>query len=115
VTLIEQAVSNLVHNAVRYNRRGGHVAILLEDAGGRFRLRVEDDGPGVPEAERARLFERRHRGDGARQRDPGGLGLGLHIARGVAERHGFALTLASSEHGGLAVELEGATAAGGDA
>jgi signal transduction histidine kinase len=114
VTLVEQAVSNLVHNAVRYNRRGGHVAVLLEESAGRFRLRVEDDGPGVPEAERARLFERRHRGDGARQRDPGGLGLGLHIARGVAERHGFALRLASSEHGGLAVELEGATAAGGD-
>jgi signal transduction histidine kinase len=115
VTLLEQAVSNVVHNAVRYNRRGGHVAVLLEAAPrDGFRLRVVDDGPGVPAEEFERLVERRRRGDAARQREPGGLGLGLHIAHGVAERHGFTLRLEPSEHGGLAVELRGARAACGE-
>jgi signal transduction histidine kinase len=111
VTLIEQAASNLVHNAVRYNRAGGHVAVLLEEhppTG--FRLRVVDDGPGIDEPELQRLLERRQRGDEARQRQPGGLGLGLHIARGVAARHGFELCFTRSEHGGLEVMIEGGTA-----
>ena len=108
VTLLEQAVSNLVHNAVRYNHAGGHVAVLLEEAApAGFRLRVVDDGPGVPEAELSKLLERRQRGDQARQRQPGGLGLGLTIARGVAERHGFELRLGRSEHGGLEATLSG--------
>ena len=55
VTLIEQAVSNVVHNAVRYNNPGGHVAVVLEPAHDRFRLRVFDDGPGVPDEALARL------------------------------------------------------------
>jgi signal transduction histidine kinase len=112
VTLIEQAVSNVVHNAVRYNRAGGHVAVLLEEEpSARFRLRVLDDGPGVAEDELARLVERRRRGNDARQRHPGGLGLGLHIACTVAERHGFDLRLGRSEHGGLEVTLAGPTLA----
>jgi len=112
VTLIEQAVSNVVHNAVRYNLRGGHVAVLLEEAPpDGFRLRVVDDGPGVPAGELEGMVERRRRGDAARQREPGGLGLGLHITHGVAERHGFTLSFEPSEHGGLAVELRGARAA----
>jgi signal transduction histidine kinase len=107
VTLVEQAVSNLVHNAVRYNRAGGHVAVLLDEEAPGFRLRVVDDGPGVPDEDLARLVERRRRGDAARQRHPHGLGLGLHIARGVAERHGFRLELRRSEHGGLEATLSG--------
>jgi signal transduction histidine kinase len=108
VTLIEQAVSNVVHNAVRYNRAGGHVAVVLEPAdGARFRLRVLDDGPGVPEEQLARLTERRYRADDARTRAPGGQGLGLSIAREVALRHGFALDLRGREAGGLEVELSG--------
>jgi len=106
-TLIEQAVSNFVHNAVRYNQPGGHVAVLLEEVGGGFRLRVVDDGPGVPEEELQRLVERRQRGDEARQRHPYGLGLGLHIARDVVERHGFRMTLGRSEHGGLEAAITG--------
>jgi signal transduction histidine kinase len=107
VTLIEQAVSNLIHNAVRYNNAGGHVAVVLEPSGGRFRLRVFDDGPGVPEDALARLTERRYRADDARTRSPGGQGLGLSIAREVAERHGFEMTLRRSDAGGLEVEMQG--------
>lgn len=110
VTLIEQAVSNVVHNAVRYNRAGGHVAVVLEPDGARFRLRVLDDGPGVADEQLARLTERRYRADDARTRAPGGQGLGLSIAREVARRHGFALELRRREAGGLEVEFSGPTA-----
>jgi signal transduction histidine kinase len=107
VTLIEQAVSNVIHNAVRYNQPGGHVAVVLEPHDGRFRLRVFDDGPGVPEELFGRLAEPRYRADDARTRSPAGQGLGLSIARQVADRHGFGMEIRRSEAGGLEVEFEG--------
>jgi two-component system, OmpR family, sensor histidine kinase BaeS len=113
VTLLEQAVGNVVHNAVRHNRAGGQVAVVLDEVGAdRFRLRVADDGPGVPEGDLSRLGERRFRTDTARQRHPEGLGLGLGIARDVAGRHGFALAFTANEPGGLVVELAGERLAG---
>lgn len=109
VTLIEQAVSNVIYNAIRYNHPGGHVAVILDvlEQGARFRLRVLDDGPGIPESERARLIERRFRGNQARTRDPGGHGLGLNIAYHVATLHGFELVLGPSEFAGLQVDFLG--------
>ncbi|MDB4932323.1 MAG: baeS [Myxococcaceae bacterium] len=110
VTLIEQALSNAVHNAVRYNREGGHVAVLLEgDGPGGFRLRVIDDGPGMSADELAGLGRRRARGDDARARHPDGRGLGLDIARRVTEAHGWTMVLAPSEYGGLEVRFAGST------
>jgi signal transduction histidine kinase len=112
VTLVEQAASNLVHNAVRHNKAGGHVAVVLDEEGADgFRLRVSDDGPGVPPDQMARLGERRFRTDEARGRHPEGLGLGLSIARGVAEQHDFSLTFAANEPAGLVAELRGLRAA----
>jgi signal transduction histidine kinase len=110
LTLLEQAIGNLIDNAVRYNQRGGHVAAVLDPrSGGReFSLRVIDDGPGIPEGELARLTERHFRGEAARSRRPEGRGLGLHITRRVAERHGFSIHIARSTYGGLEVELVGA-------
>lgn len=107
VTLIEQAVSNVTYNAVRYNHPGGHVALVLERDGASFTLRVIDDGPGIAAEALSRLVERGYRGDEARTRAPGGQGLGLHIAFRAAELHGFAMTLKPSEHGGLEVTLSG--------
>ncbi|SEU31681.1 sensor histidine kinase [Stigmatella erecta] len=107
-TLIEQAVSNVIYNAVRYNARGGHVAVVLDrQPGPAFRLRVLDDGPGIPEGELSRLVERRVRGDAARTRGPGGHGLGLNIAWKVAVLHGWSLQLGRSEYGGLQVDFLG--------
>jgi signal transduction histidine kinase len=115
VTLVEQAVGNVVHNAIRHNRPGGRVAVVLdEDGADRFVVRVADDGPGVAEADMARLGERRFRTTEARQRHPEGLGLGLSIARDVAARHGFALTFAPGDPAGLVVELRGPRAAAGE-
>jgi two-component system, OmpR family, sensor histidine kinase BaeS len=115
VTLLEQALSNAIHNAVRYNREGGHVAVVLESLPGqRFALRVTDDGPGIPEAERARLLERYFRGNAARSRDPEGRGLGLSIAFRVAQLHGWQLSLSQAAGGGLQVDLEGPLGAAPD-
>src|SRR4029079_19421331 len=106
LTLLEQAVSNLVYNAIRHNRPGGHAALILEgEDRGRFRLRVIDDGPGIPEEELAHLIARGFRGNDARTRVPGGQGLGLDIAHRVAKLHGFALAFRRSEYGGLEAEL----------
>jgi len=117
VTLVEQALGNLVHNAVRYGRANGHVAIVLERhaAERRFVLRVIDDGPGMTDEELARATERGWRGDAARGRTrsvAGGSGLGLAITRDVVERHGWTLTLARAEGGGLRAEISGAYESG---
>ncbi len=108
VTLLEQAVNNVVGNAVRYNRQGGHVAVLLDEAGAaEFTLRVVDDGPGVPDDQLARLGVREFRTEEARRRSPEGTGLGLDIARRVAEFHRVKLAFRRSEYGGLEVEFRG--------
>lgn len=110
VTLLEQAVSNVTYNAIRYNRPGGHVAIVLEQthADG-FTLRIMDDGPGIAPEQRSRLVERGYRGNAARTRAPDGQGLGLHIAFRAAELHGYSMNLCASEVGGLEVVFDGIT------
>jgi len=107
VTLFERAISNLVHNAVRYGREGGHVAVVLEVDGDEFVVRVLDDGPGVSDEELARLHERSYRTEAARRRHPTGTGLGLSIAKEICERHGFGFQLRRAEVGGLEAILRG--------
>jgi signal transduction histidine kinase len=110
LTLLEQAVGNLAHNAIRYNGPGGHVAVRLDRdlaRPGTWSLRVLDDGPGILPDEIARLTERSYRGGAARTRHPEGQGLGLHIALEVAKRHGFTLNLHPREPRGLEAELSG--------
>jgi signal transduction histidine kinase len=105
LTLLEQALGNLVQNAVRYNRPGGHVAVVLKPAGASWTLEVIDDGPGIPQAERERVIEPSFRGGEARTRHPHGMGLGLHIVSDVAKRHGLRLELGDTDGGGLTARL----------
>jgi signal transduction histidine kinase len=108
LTLLEQAVSNLTYNAVRYNHVGGHVAVIVEpESTDRFLVRIVDDGPGIPDADLAKLAQRGARGNEARTRAPEGQGLGIDIARRAAEIHEFDLTFLRSEYGGLEVRLSG--------
>lgn len=86
---LARVLGNLLDNAQRHAVASVRVAVVRE--GEWAVLRVEDDGPGVPESERERIFERFVRLDDARARDDGGAGLGLAIARDVAVRHGGSL------------------------
>ncbi len=88
-------VGNLVENAVLYNRRGGRVDVTVRRQGGEVLLEVADTGMGIPEGDRARVFERFYRVDKGRSRAAGGTGLGLSIVRHAVERHGGAVTLSS--------------------
>ncbi len=101
--LLAALLRNLADNALRYSPDGARVQVRVEPAAGGMRLRVEDSGPGLTEAERVRLGERFFRvlGSGA-----SGSGLGWSIVRRIAEVHGASITTARSERlGGLAVEL----------
>lgn len=106
LTLLEQALGNVVQNAVRYNRAEGHVAVVLDGTHRVWTLKVVDDGPGIAEADRPRVLEPSFRGSEARTRHPHGMGLGLHIASDVAKRHGLRLALSDTKGGGLTVELQ---------
>jgi len=106
-TLLEQAVGNVVFNAIRHNRRGGHVALVLSDVPeGRFRLCVIDDGPGMSDEDLKRLNEPGVP-DVARTRRADGHGLGLAITRRVVALHEMTLVFARSEAGGVQVDFVG--------
>ena len=91
-TWLRRALRNLVSNALRY----GQVArITLAREAGSAVIRVEDDGPGIPEGDHGRMMEPFTRGEPSRSSLTGGAGLGLTLARAIAEQHGGALTLAN--------------------
>ncbi|MCC7487491.1 MAG: sensor histidine kinase N-terminal domain-containing protein [Burkholderiales bacterium] len=94
--LLKEMLNNLLDNATRYTEPGGQVTVRVKPDTTRVVLSVEDNGPGVPEAERDRVFERFHRvlGTGA-----DGCGLGLPIVREIAQSHGGNAELASREGG----------------
>ncbi|MDE1153329.1 MAG: ATP-binding protein [Micavibrio sp.] len=89
-------LNNLVDNAIRYTPEGGHVELSLALAAGFAVFTVTDDGIGVPEAERERIFDRFYRVVGTRTQ---GTGLGLAIVREIAERHGATLKVSDGKNG----------------
>lgn len=97
-------VSNLVQNAFRHGDDRTRVRVSVERDGRGVHLRVEDDGPGVPEPFRERLFERFARADAARARSTGGAGLGLAICRATAQRLGGTIAYRPSEPTGSVFE-----------
>ena len=97
-------VRNLVDNALRYSPPGGTVQITLAASPAGPLLTVDDSGPGIPKAERERVFERFVRG--AASAETTGSGLGLAIVRQIARRHGAGVALGISPLGGLRVSLQ---------
>ena len=104
--LLASAVENVVRNAVRYAAPGSAVAIALEEGAGALRVLVRDHGPGVPEAELARIFEPFHRVADSRARESGGDGVGLAITARVMKAHGGHASAANAPDRGLIVTLE---------
>ncbi|MFD9413433.1 sensor histidine kinase [Streptomyces goshikiensis] len=102
---LERALANLVDNALRHARAGVTVRAGADPAGGWALLEVTDDGPGIPEADRDRVFERFVRLDPDRSRAAGGTGLGLAIAREIARAHGGDVRALASSAGGARLVL----------
>ena len=100
--LIHRLVLNLVENAVKFTHRDGKVHVDVRGGDGSCTIRVADTGPGIAPADQSRVFERFFRGDRARPEDAGGAGLGLPIARWIAEVHGGELRLEHSDAHGTA-------------
>ncbi len=95
--LMRQALSNLVDNALKYAASGGSITVSTGLEGPYALLSVRDKGPGIPERDRRRLFERFYRVDKARSRDSGGTGLGLAIVKHIAKAQGGLVRLESVE------------------
>ncbi|MBC2670272.1 HAMP domain-containing protein [Novosphingobium piscinae] len=91
-TWIRRALRNLIGNALRY---GGQARVSLVREGDSAVIRIEDDGPGIPEDQICHMLEPFTRGDPSRNSETGGAGLGLTLARAIAEQHGGTLALAN--------------------
>jgi two-component system sensor histidine kinase KdpD len=101
---IDQVLSNLLENSVRYSPLGGEIVVSAAPWRGSVQVRVADQGPGIPAPERERVFEPFFRGDGGGGRT--GSGLGLAIARAVVLAHGGRIWVEGSPSGGTAVVFE---------
>ncbi|MDR7269357.1 protein-histidine pros-kinase [Pelomonas saccharophila] len=99
---LRRVVDNLVGNALRY---AGNAQVSVDLSAGVTRLVVEDDGPGIPEAELERVRQPFRRVEGSRNRATGGTGLGLYIAQQLVRRQGALLVLANRPEGGLRAEV----------
>jgi two-component system, OmpR family, phosphate regulon sensor histidine kinase PhoR len=93
--ILEQILTNLLDNAVKYTEPGGRVEVRLIEGPERVRLIVRDTGIGIPEEDQSRIFERFYRVDKARSRSAGGTGLGLSIVRHLVQRLGGEISVES--------------------
>ena len=102
---LEQVVTNILGNAIKYTPDGGHIAVTGGGSGRNVWVEVADDGIGIPEKDRDRIFDRFYRVDKARSRESGGTGLGLSIAKEIVERHHGSLRLVPREGRGTTIRL----------
>jgi two-component system phosphate regulon sensor histidine kinase PhoR len=106
---LHDVLRNLVDNASRYAPDRSRIVLAAQRRGDRLVLSVEDEGPGIPEADLTRVFERFYRVDKARSRaarDPGGTGLGLAIVRHLVELHGGRVAARNRPERGAAFDIE---------
>ena len=100
---VRRCLGNLIDNAIKY---GCRASVRLDSSASNITVTIDDDGPGIPEAEQDRMFLPYERLDGSRNSETGGVGLGLSIARTIARAHGGDVTLANRSGGGLRVVLQ---------
>ena len=91
--VLRQAVMNILHNAIKFSPVGGDISVSVTGGAEGARIRIEDSGPGIAEAERGKVFQRFYRTDKARNSETGGAGLGLSIAQWAVESHGGSIVL----------------------
>ena len=103
---LEQVMMNIIGNSVKYTPDGGHIRVTAGSTEGMVWMEVCDDGIGIPEKDRAHIFDRFYRVDKARSRESGGTGLGLSIALEIVQRHQGQLALAPHQGPGTTVRLE---------
>lgn len=99
---LRRVVGNLLSNAVRY---GGRAEVAVQRQGDQVVITVDDEGPGIPEQALKAVFEPFHRLESSRNRASGGSGLGLYIARDLAQRQGARVSLSNRPQGGLRAEV----------
>ena len=106
---LHDLLRNLLENAVNYSPEGGTVTMGARREGDSLLMTVADTGPGIPESDLTRVFERFYRVDKARSRsdrDPGGTGLGLAIVKHLVELHAGRVTAANGARGGAVFTVE---------
>lgn len=99
---LKRCLANLLENAVKY---GKSARVIVDDGDDRLDIRIQDEGPGLPPSELEKVFEPFYRVEGSRSRETGGTGLGLTIAKSIAEGHGGRLVLQNRAEGGLEARL----------
>jgi two-component system OmpR family sensor kinase len=100
---LRRMVVNLVDNAIKY---GARARLRLKAAEGTCVLEIDDDGPGIPDAPQQRVFEPFFRTEASRNRDTGGIGLGLTTVRAIVLDHGGNIELRNRKEGGLRVTVQ---------
>ena len=103
---IMQVMMNIVSNAIKYTPDGGRIIISAGYIGDKVWMEVDDNGIGIPQGDRDRIFERFYRVDKARSRQSGGTGLGLSIAQEIMNQHEGGLYLVDKEEPGLTIRME---------
>ena len=100
---LKRMLSNVISNACRYAK---HVRVALKENNNRLEITVDDDGPGIPEDKREEVFKAFYRIEESRNKETGGVGLGLSIVKDVVRSHGGVIRLLDSQMGGLCVEIK---------
>ncbi len=103
---VMQVMMNIVSNAIKYTPDGGRIVLSAGQDGDKVWMEVDDNGIGIPESDRGRIFERFYRVDKARSRQSGGTGLGLSIAQEIMNQHEGGLYLVDKAEPGLTIRME---------
>ena len=103
---LHDVLRNLIANATTYAPEGRRIRVAVDRLRDRVRIAVTDEGPGIPDEDLSRIFERFYRVDKSRARDPGGTGLGLAIVKHLVELHGGHVRVENAPGGGACFTIE---------